>query len=209
MPRPRWDRLEEEKRVALLDAAAAEFAAHGYEGASLNRLLAAGGISKGAFYYYFDDKADLFATVADRAWKVLLPAGGLAVEALGAADFWPTLRSQFLDMAARTGDHPWLVGLAELFYHPPQVEGLDELVAAQFGATRRWLGRLLGHGQRLGVVRSDLPHDLLLTVVMAASRAADHWMVDHWSELDEDELEPLLGRLFDLLRRLAEPPGRS
>ncbi len=62
MPRPRFNKLPEEKRERILEAAAKEFVAHGYEGASLNQILAEAGISKGAAYYYFDDKADVYAT---------------------------------------------------------------------------------------------------------------------------------------------------
>ena len=57
MPRPRFQKLAEEKRHHLLETAAKAFAAHGYEGASLNQILEQAGISKGATYYYFDDKA--------------------------------------------------------------------------------------------------------------------------------------------------------
>ena len=46
MPRPRFDKLAEEKRERILEAAAKEFAARGYDGASMNRILD-GNISKG------------------------------------------------------------------------------------------------------------------------------------------------------------------
>ena len=39
MPRPRFDKLAVGKRERILEAAAKEFAAHGYDGASLNRIL--------------------------------------------------------------------------------------------------------------------------------------------------------------------------
>ena len=35
----------------------------------LNQLIERLSMSKGAFYYYFDDKADLFTTVAEHAWS--------------------------------------------------------------------------------------------------------------------------------------------
>lgn len=60
MPRPRFQKLSIEKQQAILEAAAREFSAHGYEGASINKILETAQLSKGAAYYYFDDKADLF-----------------------------------------------------------------------------------------------------------------------------------------------------
>src|ERR1700722_11163241 len=66
MPRLRFQRASAEKSELLLNAATNEFAACGYEDASINRILLAAGFSKGSFYYYFDDKADLAAAVLER-----------------------------------------------------------------------------------------------------------------------------------------------
>ncbi len=65
MPRPRFEKLPKEQRKAILDAAAAEFAEEGFERASLNRIISRAELSKGAFYYYFDGKEDLYAAVMD------------------------------------------------------------------------------------------------------------------------------------------------
>ena len=72
MARPRFQNLSAERRSELLEFAANEFAARGYDGASLNRIIQETGLSKGSFYYYFDDKADLFSTVADFAMETIL-----------------------------------------------------------------------------------------------------------------------------------------
>ena len=49
-----------ERKQELLDAALAEFSKRSYEQASINRIIANAGISKGTFYYHFKDKADLY-----------------------------------------------------------------------------------------------------------------------------------------------------
>ena len=74
MPLPRFHKLEPERRQAILDAASEEFAANGFEGASYNRIIAGAGISKGAMYYYFADKDDLFRTVLDESSQRLIEA---------------------------------------------------------------------------------------------------------------------------------------
>src|SRR5437868_13029147 len=63
MPFPRFHKLPQEKRERLLDIAAQEFATRGFEDASVNRILERAQMSKGAAYYYFEDKVDLFFTV--------------------------------------------------------------------------------------------------------------------------------------------------
>lgn len=54
--------LSPEKERQILRGAAAIFAQDGYEGASMSRIAAQAGVSKGTLYNYFESKADLFAT---------------------------------------------------------------------------------------------------------------------------------------------------
>jgi AcrR family transcriptional regulator len=205
MPLPRFQKLDPARRRSLLDAAAGEFAAHGYGGASLNRAIERAGLSKGVFYYYFDDKADLFATVLERAWEAILPDETVDLESLDAASFWPTTERLCGEILERSQDHPWLAGIGKLFYHPPPTDGLEDLVDEHFQRAQGWLGRFLARGQQLGVVRDDLPGDLLLAMLFAASEAADHWMVEHWDDVEPETLDVLGRRLFATLRRIAEP----
>ena len=55
MARPRFSKLDASARRNILETAAVEFAARGYDGASLNHILERADLSKGSFYYYFDD----------------------------------------------------------------------------------------------------------------------------------------------------------
>lgn len=52
--------LSPEKRSQILSGAANVFAADGYEGASMARIAAVAGVSKGTLYNHFDSKAALF-----------------------------------------------------------------------------------------------------------------------------------------------------
>lgn len=50
-------------RALILDAAAKEFAVHGYKHASVNRICERGHISKGRMFHHFKDKDDIFVGV--------------------------------------------------------------------------------------------------------------------------------------------------
>ena len=52
-------------REAILDAAAREFAAEGYRGASLSKILVRSGVTKGAMYFHFASKEAMARAVAD------------------------------------------------------------------------------------------------------------------------------------------------
>jgi hypothetical protein len=82
-------------------------------------------------------------------------------------------------------------------------------VAEVFEGGPAFLKALLRRGQELGVVRVDLPEDLLIAVFTGADDAADHWLVDHWDGLGPEEVGRLSRRVFDTMRRLLAPPGRA
>lgn len=67
MPTVTWGRLDGERRAAVIAAAEAEFAAHGFSGGSLNVIARRAGVAKGSLFQYFADKRDLYAFITDVA----------------------------------------------------------------------------------------------------------------------------------------------
>jgi AcrR family transcriptional regulator len=67
MPRTRSQQRYDSRRESLLDAAWELLLEEGYEQATLNRLIAHAGTSKGAFYHYFNSREELIGEVVDRA----------------------------------------------------------------------------------------------------------------------------------------------
>ena len=208
MARPRFRNLDRETRHRILETAAAEFAARGFEGTSLNQLIDRLGISKGSFYYYFDDKADLFTTVVDYAWATVLPVERLDLAQFGADSFWPALQSLMREARARVHDNPWLVGFTRLMYDPPESISVREALAEKFAEVRQWQAGLIRRGQDVGAVRSDMPPELLQAMLAGADEAGDRWFVDNWDRLEEAEIERLFEEVFAIYRRmLARPPA--
>ncbi|WP_193174494.1 TetR/AcrR family transcriptional regulator [Oricola nitratireducens] len=60
-------KLMARKRVAILDAAHAQFLAKGYDSTTMEAVAAAAGVSIMTLYRHADDKADLFRAVVGRA----------------------------------------------------------------------------------------------------------------------------------------------
>ncbi len=63
MPSSTWDNLPHGKQLRVVQAAASEFAAHGFSSGSLNVIAKEAGVAKGSLFQYFDDKLDLFRHV--------------------------------------------------------------------------------------------------------------------------------------------------
>jgi AcrR family transcriptional regulator len=211
MPRPRFDRLDPGKRRHILAVAAEEFAAHGFDKASLNRIIHLAGISKGAIYYYFDDKADVFATVIRDGMEAFRPPPGAAldVDALDAATFWPAVFASYRGLLDCIRQQPWLTALGKMFYGPPPSPDVAALIVGQLDLARAWLARIVDRGRAVGAVRTDLPGELLLTMLAAAGEAADRWFVANRDRLDPQDADRLALALFSALRRLVEPPEGS
>jgi AcrR family transcriptional regulator len=67
---------QELHRTRLLEAAAAEFAGAGVDGANVNRISVAAGLAKGTIYNYFPSKRELFlAVVAEASARAAAGAG--------------------------------------------------------------------------------------------------------------------------------------
>ncbi|QNG20250.1 TetR/AcrR family transcriptional regulator [Rhodococcus triatomae] len=84
MPTATWERLPQERRAAVIEAAEAEFAARGFSHGSLNTICREAGVSKGSLFQYFTDKADMYVYLADRASRRIRAA----IEAEAARLHW-------------------------------------------------------------------------------------------------------------------------
>ena len=205
MPRPRFLKLDPERRRQVLETAAAEFSEHGFHHASLNHVIGALGMSKGVFYYYFDSKADLFAAVVDLVWDLLVPSRNFDIGSLDAESYWPRVEALLGVNLALFGAHPWLTGISRMLLTPPRGTGIDQATAESLALGHAWMEALVRRGQELGVVRRDVPIEWLLAVLAGADQAGDRWMLDHWPELAAGQREHMSGQLFNVWRRIAEP----
>ena len=55
MPTVTWARVDPARRAAVVEAAEAEFGAHGFSGGSLNVIARRAGVAKGSLFQYFAD----------------------------------------------------------------------------------------------------------------------------------------------------------
>jgi AcrR family transcriptional regulator len=202
MVRNRFDNLDEIKREAILRAAAEEFANKGFDGASINRIIQRSGMSKGSVYYYFEDKSDLFATVVEVASeRILHEAGWPALEVVGPDEFWEAC----LELTRRSVEFvrrdEWWIRIARSFPRLSHEAGVSPALERIREMGRGWWRAIVSRGQVLGVIRTDLPLDLLVEIVMGADEGGDRWMMERWEELDRDgSLDAIVDARVDLLR---------
>lgn len=206
----RLDKLDAERQKRLFESAAEEFAAHGFDGASLNRILEKSGMSKSSLYYYFDDKADLFTTMIERSLTVLFKEiGGFDPTALDAKTFWDAFEELYRRAIAVVDRNAWLVQFGGMFYRLRSDPRQGSATGRLFRAVREWVTLIIARGQALGVVRTDLPQSLLIDSTMSLLESLDRWVVAHWSQLESAEKDAMAQKHIALFRSLisAESTG--
>jgi AcrR family transcriptional regulator len=205
MPNARFKKLAPEKQARILDAATRAFAEHGLEGASINRILAEAGLSKGAAYYYFEDKADLFGTVARRCWEAFMEHVNFSVEGLTARSFWPRVETIMQHACEHMTSDPVMTTMAKAVWHMDTRQGACRVMDDVVAFSHAWIGEMVRKGQALGVVRTDLPTELLIALATALDQATDQWMVESADRLPSAKVTEIAMRVFASTRQLLLP----
>lgn len=153
---------KQERRTAIIDAAAKLFAEHGYTDCDMERVAAATGLAKGTLYLYFPCKQDLFFACVD--W-------GMAA-----------MRRAVMDAVCLPGNALERIGKSiraylEFFDQNPQFVELIVQERASFRGHKRvsyfehrdeirvFFRQLYGELVEEGVFRNDLPVERLLDSV--------------------------------------------
>jgi AcrR family transcriptional regulator len=209
MSRPRFQNLDAERRALILRVAAIEFAEHGFEAASYNRIIEHSGLSKGALYYYFDDKEDLYATVLRDALQRLVLDIGNIHEAVDARSFWREFEAWYIKSLTAFQKDPHAVGLARSLIKVMSRGMAGGVVAELKRFARAWMDRFIEHGQSVGAIRRDLPNDLLASVLTALEEGIDLWLGERIGAMKPREIEKNAAMLTRLYRDVAEPKGKK
>ncbi len=206
MPRKRFHGLAEDKQRHILMVAEHEFADRGFDGASYNRIIERAGVSKGAMYYYFEDKEDLYTTVLRASTeRYLAVVGAEPTPVTTAAQYWQQVEESVRRGARFWRTEPHTAGLVRSFVRAAARGEVSDGIREMRDVYRQTLSLFVGVGQAVGAVRTDLPLDLLIELLLSVGEGMDVWVADHLDELDDDALDALAVQMCDLYRRLAAP----
>jgi AcrR family transcriptional regulator len=129
------------RREAILDAALAVFAEHGYEAARLDDMAARAGVAKGTLYLYFKDKEALFEALVRGAVSPMLDKVGEFAAAPGMKPgevlkfFFAMFQQEVLGTKRKLllrlilAEGPRFPALAEFYYREVVAKGLQLLRA--------------------------------------------------------------------------------
>ena len=147
-----------EHRDALFEAALEEFAAKGYEQASINGILRTAGMSKGQFYYHFKNKEGLYFALIDVliAKKREFLAAVMTPEQFQ-QDIFTIFETQIRYGMAFARDYPAINRFAESFVREKGNAIYEKVMSKHNFENDDLIQNLVAQGYQRGDFREDLP----------------------------------------------------
>ncbi|MBU1610480.1 MAG: TetR/AcrR family transcriptional regulator [Proteobacteria bacterium] len=207
-----FNKLPQEKQDRVLDAAAEEFAEHGFHQASMNRVVQSIGIAKGSLFKYFGTKEGLFQSLFERSLnqikhklKPLAEAEGSFFDRLGAVML---AGLEFIDR------HPRLYRIYLKLLFQENAPLRTQLLSTVRSSSTKFLRPLLKQGIHSGELRPDLD---LETAVFLADTLLEHFLQAARVQginatlfgLTPDQARPHIERMLDTLRQGFSAPTSS
>jgi AcrR family transcriptional regulator len=171
----RRTRSPERTRAKILEAAFEEIYRRGFQAASLDKILATAGVTKGALYHHFPDKAALGYAVVDEVVRGLMLDRWLGPLETPTRDPLAALQRALRRRAATLTEREIELG-CPLNNIAQEMSPLDEQfrrrIDATFDAWREGVAQALERGQAAGTVRRDADARQVAAFVVAATEGS-------------------------------------
>ncbi len=205
MPLARYESIDESLKTRILDVSKQEFATHGYDGASYNKIIQKIGISKGSMYYYFENKEDLFITCFLDAFAHATGSFGFDYASFSFGDdeeaYWNSIKIISTKQWNDVLQHPLFMSLMRQLVSL----GTDHSIFRKLNAECEGLSEysdimsILEHGVKIGAVRDDVP----LNVLIRMNTEYEVWLMQ---EMQEERLneQQVVDKFFEMFKQLFE-----
>jgi len=203
MPTKRFENINPERKKKILDAAKLEFIRNGYDGASLNNIVREAEISKGSLYYYFEDKIDIYLTILRHEMEqTFKKIGGIVTDEF-TDDFWGDIKKYLKNAMQFISKNPDSLRLAQELSHLSSTLYSNESFKEMYNLGLVKTVEILKRGRDMGEVRTDIPIELLATIIYKLGETLDYWMLEQWGEFTPEEIEKNAEIYLDLFKRIA------
>lgn len=186
-----------EHSQSLFDAAIDEFVANGYDGASINTILRSAGMSKGQFYYHFENKQALYFALIE---EMIARKRAFLAEAMQpshfAGDIFDILRVQITYGMDFARAHPAIFRFSESFIRE-QGNPIYRAALARFNFDdNAAIDQLVEAARQRGDFRDDFPPAFIRHLIGYLLTNA----VEVANLSTQDSFEPRLEYLIEFIR---------
>lgn len=207
MPLSTFFNLPQDRRETIIQVALAEFAAYDFQQASINRIVAALGISKGGFYRYFSNKMDLYAYLLEHATqKRLTKVQHLFAEA---DDFFLLMRENFYHRLRFDLDYPVYARFLQNNMQERHSPVLGDLHQQTLKRITTLVENLLSRFQSEGKIRGDVDLKLMAFVVVQVQMGMlDFLRMQDAQGIDEARTRATVDQFIAVLQTGLQPATR-
>ncbi len=164
-------RIREEQRERIMDAAMRVFAHKGLTGTKMADIAAEAGVSYGLAYHYFGSKEKIFSVLVERAMRGTTSVARTAREIAGTP--WDRIAWLIAQELEGLRDHAEFVMITLQTMTTEAIpEELKQLVRVEGNTFNEILKDLIVEGQKVGQVVRDDPDQLVATVQACISGLA-------------------------------------
>jgi TetR/AcrR family acrAB operon transcriptional repressor len=169
----------QETRSRILDAAEQVFYDKGVSNSSLEDIAGAAEVTRGAIYWHFKDKGELFDAMMQR---VVLPAEEMLerAECAGEADPLQLLRRATIDVLVRTAEDPRMRRVFEIAYHKCEYVGDAVGVRTRHIASQNECLKTIEAGFRACVAGKQLPASVSPRVAAVGAMSLVSGLIANW-----------------------------
>ena len=204
----------EETRSRILDAAERVFSEHGVSRTSLEDIAQAAGVTRGAIYWHFKDKRDLFASMVDR---VTLPMEAMVAASSDQSveDPIASLKACAVNCLMRTATDPQVQRVFDVVTHKCEYLGEMAGVNNRISAVQKGCMDRAEQAIRNAIRRGQLPKSVNPRLAAIGLDAMLYGLISSWlantSYLPlERQAEAMIDLYLDGLRaRRAKPAVRA
>ena len=183
--------MPEEKRQLIEKEAIREFAAFGYDKASINRIVDNCQIAKGSFYQYFEDKKDLFLYLVKRVNEKKLEYISPVFQNPEQFDFFTLIRELFISGLKFAANNPEITLMGNWLFKSKDHPIYNEVVSVGLQNAQNVYTDLL----KLAISRNEIRDDIDLDFVSYTISAMNVSVVEYYFQNIKGE-EPDI-RKFD------------
>lgn len=200
MPKETFFNLPQEKRDAICETAVAEFAAHPYKQASINRIVTKAGIAKGSFYQYFDNKKDLFLYLLQLMGEAKLAYLTPALQNPTQQDFFTLLRDTYRAGIQFAIDYPLYAEIGKKLLASKDDPILADVIEANMPAAQNFFAPMLQQAINRGEVRADINVDMFAYMIAAMHTHIVEYHIEHVDANYDETMMTTLDQFIDFLQ---------
>ena len=207
MPKDTFLNLPQPKRLLIEEAAMDEFAAWGFDNASINRIVAECQIAKGSFYQYFEDKKDLFNHVMTRIAEKKLNYISPVMLNPQAHDFFTLLQEMYRSGLDFAEQNPKAALIGNQVFKNQEHPVHKEIFEGSRDAGKAFYEQLISLAISRGEIRTDIDMEFVIHILMSLNVATFEYYFEvikgsdfNMAAIDDDVMDTV-NLFIDFIKR--------